>query len=347
MRGIGRTTATLAVALVVLSGCSSVGSVADPGTTPPSASAIGPRPASPAVVTILEPKNGDTVPADGATLRVSLTGATLTDVTSQDIAPDEGHLHVSIDGELISMTAGLTQAHPRPRSGPPHGARRVRRRRSSAVRSPRGDPGLLRGAMTAVRTAAGAETRQEGTAWPRIVAAGLVLAAAAAIALRPATLASADLSQTQRTWLLASLYAAIAVASLLPAMPRDHAVLPASTTALAGIAAVGLAWATAGPTAPLAVAPASLALSMAAAVAEEALFRRLAYGHLRRFGVAGGDRRGRRCCSRWCTSRRTETAALPVDLGAGLLFGWQRWASGTWTVPAATHAAANLLAVIR
>jgi hypothetical protein len=39
-------------------------------------------------------------------------------------------------------------------------------------------------------------------------------------------------------------------------------------------------------------------------------------------------------------------AALPVDLGAGLLLSWQRWAAGTWTVPAATHAAANLLAVV-
>ena len=40
-------------------------------------------------------------------------------------------------------------------------------------------------------------------------------------------------------------------------------------------------------------------------------------------------------------------AAFPVDLGAGLLFGWQRWSSGSWTVPAATHAAANLMVVIR
>jgi hypothetical protein len=40
-------------------------------------------------------------------------------------------------------------------------------------------------------------------------------------------------------------------------------------------------------------------------------------------------------------------AALPVDLGAGLLFSWQRWASGTWTVPAATHAFANALVVLR
>jgi hypothetical protein len=34
-------------------------------------------------------------------------------------------------------------------------------------------------------------------------------------------------------------------------------------------------------------------------------------------------------------------------VGAGLLFGWQRWASGTWTVPAATHAVANALVVLR
>jgi membrane protease YdiL (CAAX protease family) len=39
------------------------------------------------------------------------------------------------------------------------------------------------------------------------------------------------------------------------------------------------------------------------------------------------------------------TAALPVDLGAGLLLSWQRCASGRWTVPAVTHVLANLLAV--
>jgi hypothetical protein len=39
-------------------------------------------------------------------------------------------------------------------------------------------------------------------------------------------------------------------------------------------------------------------------------------------------------------------AAFWVDLGAGLLLSWQRWASGTWAVPAATHVAANLLVVL-
>ena len=38
-------------------------------------------------------------------------------------------------------------------------------------------------------------------------------------------------------------------------------------------------------------------------------------------------------------------AAMPVDLGAALLLSWQRYASGRWTVPAVTHAVANLLAV--
>ena len=38
--------------------------------------------------------------------------------------------------------------------------------------------------------------------------------------------------------------------------------------------------------------------------------------------------------------------ALPVDLGAGLVLSWQRWACGRWEVPAATHALANLLVVL-
>jgi hypothetical protein len=100
----------LMVALLALSACSSYGSGSDPGTSTPTS--IGPRPSSPAVLKIVEPKNGATVPAKGAELRVSLTGAKLTSVTSQDISPTEGHLHVSVDDQLISMTSGLTQTLP-------------------------------------------------------------------------------------------------------------------------------------------------------------------------------------------------------------------------------------------
>ena len=97
-----------ALALLFLCACTSGSDVASSATPSPA----GPRPASPAVVKIVEPKNGATVPASGGTLTVTLTGATLTSVTSQDISPTEGHLHVSVDGRLISMTSGLTQSLP-------------------------------------------------------------------------------------------------------------------------------------------------------------------------------------------------------------------------------------------
>jgi hypothetical protein len=106
----GRRAALLIPAILMLGACTSNGSGADPGSTTPAT--IGPRPASAAVLKIVEPKNGSTVPASGAKLEVSLTGATLTSVTSQDISPTEGHLHTSVDGRLISMTSGLTQTLP-------------------------------------------------------------------------------------------------------------------------------------------------------------------------------------------------------------------------------------------
>jgi len=87
-------------------------------------------------------------------------------------------------------------------------------------------------------------------------------------------------------------------------------------------------------------------LSVLAAVAEEALFRRLAYAELARVSVAlavGGSA----LLFALVHLPLYGAASFPLDLGAGLLLSWQRWASGAWTVPAATHVVANLLAVIR
>jgi membrane protease YdiL (CAAX protease family) len=83
-----------------------------------------------------------------------------------------------------------------------------------------------------------------------------------------------------------------------------------------------------------------------AGVAEEALFRGALYGRLERLGAAPAIA-GSAVVFALIHIPSYGLPALPVDLGAGLLFGWQRWASGRWTVPAATHAAANLLAVMR
>lgn len=174
----------------------------------------------------------------------------------------------------------------------------------------------------------------------------LILAGAVMLAVRPALFAASDASPNERAVLLALLFGSLGAASLLPSMPADRAEAAPTAVFAVGVGAVAVAWWTAGPTAPLASAPLSIALSIAAAVAEEALFRRLAYGHLRRFGVPAAIGVTALVFAAIHVPAYG-AAAFPVDLGAGLLFGWQRWASGTWTVPAATHAAANVLAVIR
>jgi membrane protease YdiL (CAAX protease family) len=145
--------------------------------------------------------------------------------------------------------------------------------------------------------------------------------------------------------LLAVLYGAILAGSLLVPTPADRSQLRPSLVLTIGLGAVGLAVLAAGRPirAPLGVTAAML--SVLAAVAEEALFRRAAYGWLERYGAAVAVA-GSALLFALIHVPLYGGAAFPVDLGAGLLLSWQRWASGTWTVPAATHAAANLLAVV-
>jgi membrane protease YdiL (CAAX protease family) len=160
-----------------------------------------------------------------------------------------------------------------------------------------------------------------------------------------------------RTGVLATGYLALALAAATAAgqgqrgraasRPRTTRV-PASRAGVVlavGVAVVGTAAVLAGPVPPVPGGAVALGLGVLAAVAEEALFRGALYALLRRrrallaVGVPA-------VAFALIHVPSYGPAALPVDLGAGLLFGWQRWASGRWAVPAATHAAANLLAVI-
>jgi membrane protease YdiL (CAAX protease family) len=111
-----------------------------------------------------------------------------------------------------------------------------------------------------------------------------------------------------------------------------------------GLAAVAGSALVAGPVPDRRVGAAAGALGLLAAVAEEALFRRLLYARLLRLGTVAAVL-GSAVAFALVHLPAYGTAALPVDLGAGLLLSWQRFASGRWTVPAVTHAAANLLAV--
>ncbi len=132
-----------------------------------------------------------------------------------------------------------------------------------------------------------------------------------------------------------------------PGGPGGPGPLPSWLALAVGLGAFGvgrLLAVGAVPAAPLVLR--SVALNSLAAVAEEAFYRRFAYG------VAA---------ARWGPALAVAISAsvfaavhvtvwgwavLPLDLAAGLVLGWQRWASGRWSVPAATHVAANVWAVV-
>jgi hypothetical protein len=94
-----------ATAAIAVAACSS-----GPSTGPtPGESALGPRPSSPAVVTIVQPVTGATVSGTSVHVVLTLTGATIVTTTSTNIQPDQGHIHLYVDNVLVSMNYGLEQ----------------------------------------------------------------------------------------------------------------------------------------------------------------------------------------------------------------------------------------------
>ena len=102
----------LAVAVLLLAACSgSGGSAGAPAT--PSTTALGPRPASTAKLTILTPHNGQTVHSLTPQVHLGLAGAKIVAQTSTHIRPDQGHVHLLVDGKLVAMNYGLDERLPK------------------------------------------------------------------------------------------------------------------------------------------------------------------------------------------------------------------------------------------
>ncbi len=126
--------------------------------------------------------------------------------------------------------------------------------------------------------------------------------------------------------------------------PRSR---PISAVAImaTGLGAFALGRVVGGGGAPTSALGTAIALNTLAAVSEEAFFRRLVYDSFLPRGPAVA-----------IVASTTLFAVvhvtvygwwvLPLDLAAGLVLSWQRWASGSWHVPALTHALANILLVI-
>jgi hypothetical protein len=79
------------------------------GTGSATPTTSGDRPASTAKLSIVSPTNGQVVHGTTVRLKVSLRRARLVPATSVTIVPDEGHLHVTLDDQLVSMTGSTTQ----------------------------------------------------------------------------------------------------------------------------------------------------------------------------------------------------------------------------------------------
>jgi hypothetical protein len=84
---------------VTLTGC---------GAGKPSSSS-GTRPTTPVRVQITQPTPNQVIVGDKTTLVVNVIGGTVVDRTTGALTPTEGHIHVSLDGKLVSMAYQTTQ----------------------------------------------------------------------------------------------------------------------------------------------------------------------------------------------------------------------------------------------
>ena len=67
------------------------------------------RPSSTAKMSIVEPAQGAVVTGPKMRVQISLEGGKIIPEATQDLKPDEGHIHLSLDGKLSTMTYGLDQ----------------------------------------------------------------------------------------------------------------------------------------------------------------------------------------------------------------------------------------------
>jgi membrane protease YdiL (CAAX protease family) len=155
-------------------------------------------------------------------------------------------------------------------------------------------------------------------------------------------------------WVLVGIYVAVGAASALPrCLPSLVTAPPTGDIRLGGLVpaalAVGLgAFAAAAvivrPVLHPVLGPVGLALTVLASISEEAFFRGFLYARLAPAGAAGAVIVSAAAFA-LIHATAYPPAAVAVDFAAGLLFGWQRWVTGSWIAPAATHVVANVLAV--
>jgi hypothetical protein len=105
--------ALAALAVVLLGACSSAGG----SSPPPPPTTLAARPSSTARLTILAPRNGQTLSRQASEIRLDLTGAKIVSHTTTRTRADQGHLHLRVDGKLVAMNYRLNERLPKLSAG--------------------------------------------------------------------------------------------------------------------------------------------------------------------------------------------------------------------------------------
>jgi hypothetical protein len=91
----------LLAAVVTLGGCGG-------GKTASTTTSTAGRPDSPVQAKVVQPTAGE-VTGPNVTVVVQLDGGSVVDRTTGPLTPTEGHIHLSVDGKLVSMAYKTTQ----------------------------------------------------------------------------------------------------------------------------------------------------------------------------------------------------------------------------------------------